>query len=90
MIDFSTTKATKNLAKQIASKFGGEIEIGDYEPHSQSRVIEAHAPEGKQWIDGSCISLVAYRFTYIKGSAEEAYQDLIERMENGIEEYIED
>lgn len=70
--------------KKIAEKHGATIEVGEYDTYNQSTTIEAIAPDGFVWSDGPSI-LIAYRFKGEPNSASEAYEDLAQRMEFGIE-----
>ena len=75
--------ATKKQAELAASKFNATIEKSDYDSYSQSYIIEAIAPDGSRWSEGPTMLIERY-FTYADKAAS-AYDDLIERMNFGIE-----
>lgn len=81
--------STLAKAKKVAAKFGGKIEVGTYDPSMYGYAVQALAPDHKKWCDGPQI-LIEWKFTYVKGSAKEAYDHLIERMELGVEPMTEE
>ena len=78
--------ATLKEARKVAAKYGATIEIGEYNDHDQSTEISAVAPDGKMWEDTGGYFLNELKFNYVKGSANEAYANLINRMNMGITE----
>ncbi len=74
--------ATRKQLETEATKHEAEIEFTPYDSETD---IEIVAPDDMQWVSGQCIHMVARCWSYIKGSRAEAYDDLIERMKNGLE-----
>lgn len=72
-----------------AKSIGAVLTEPEYYEHDQSYLIEAEAPEGKQWVAMNSQTLVCRWWTYAKGSKDESLQDLIERMKLGVEEFEE-
>ena len=81
--------ATLKELKRKAEDVGATVVIGGYNAYDQSTTIEVEAPDGKQWSACNAQVLVAYSWSYSKGSRGEAYDDLIERMDYGLEDYDE-
>jgi hypothetical protein len=77
-------------AIQVAQSFGGKILPPVYFELDQSYTVEAEAPDGKQWMTSNSVYLVARYYSYIKGSKDEAMNDLIERMKFGLEDFDEE
>lgn len=75
--------ATLKEARRVAAEFGATIEIGDYQDHDQSTEITAVAPDGMMWEDTHSYFICESKFSYVKGSAAEAYANLIQRMKLG-------
>jgi hypothetical protein len=72
-------------AEELAKSLGTQIE-SEYYPESRSYDIQIPAPDGKQWKSGQCIHLVGVYYTYHKGDKNEAYLDLLDRMNEGLED----
>jgi hypothetical protein len=73
-------KPTLANVKKVLAGYGGTLERDDY---PRSYRLFAYAPENHHWSDG-IHGLVADIFPE-KGSAAEAYEDLLERMSYGTE-----
>lgn len=77
---------TLNDVKKVAASFGGSIEITKGSPTA----IEALAPDGNKWSENGCQTLSSWIYSEWKESRTEAYEDLINRMNCGIESLTED
>lgn len=74
-------KATKQNAIKLAERLGGRIEVST-DPDGQ-KLIEAIAPEGMQWVEGPTILTAQYGYSW--GPAADAWSDIVERMDYGLE-----
>jgi len=82
-------KSLKKQAEDLAKSLNAEIEVGEYNSYDKSTEFTAIAPDGMQWCEGGCVHMCAFSFRYVKGSANEAWQDLIDRMNYGLEKFEE-
>lgn len=78
-------KATKTKLVNTATKLGASVE---FTPTPDGCCITVDAPDGMQWVDGGCIAFVGW---HIKPwPISEVYADLIDRMQFGLDEIIEE
>jgi len=71
-----------------AKLYGATVEVS-YDEYDHCDIIEVIAPEGYQWNEGDCQIMVGYLFQYDEDKAS-VYEDLIHRMEFGLDPYKED
>lgn len=77
-------KAPKHI-QQLADKLGAEIEVW---PDESSWNFEALAPDGMQWVESGGVSLVCRIHLHtddLKRDKAEAFEDLFNRMKQGLE-----
>jgi len=77
-------------AINYAQSIGAVLTAPEYFTHDQSWVVEAEAPDGKQWTMSESQTLVCIWYHYIKGDKDEELRDLIARMKFGLEDYVEE
>lgn len=70
----------------LAGKLGAKLDVPEYSAHDRSYTVQAVAPDGKQWVAAGSLHLVCVWFTYVKGDKDIELQDLINRMNEGIED----
>jgi hypothetical protein len=73
----------KNL-KSLATKYGAEVETNCYDGDLVS--IEVLAPDGKQWVEGGCLTMVEVYYRHAPESKPEAFETLMRRIGYGLEE----
>ena len=76
----------ENQLKQIAIEIGADLKKPEYNPYDQSYEVDLWAPDGNQWNANGCAFMGGTYWSYIKGSKNECYQDLIERAKMGLGE----
>lgn len=81
-------KPTMQNLKNLASKWGATVEIDGVS--ELSKTIQVVAPDEKQWVDSGSVHLVAEYWLRTQGSKEEALQDLMNRIQYGLEELQEE
>jgi hypothetical protein len=77
--------------KQVAVQFGASVDVNSYS--NTDKEIQIAAPDGKQWVEGNCINMRGEYYTYIhegEYSKQEVIKTLINRMNQGLEEFNEE
>lgn len=77
-------KGTLNNLKRLAKSFGAEVETSCYD--GDCVAVEIIAPDNKQWVEGSCITMVETYYRHAPETKTEAFDTLIKRLNYGIEE----
>jgi len=75
---------SENKLKNLAAQLGVTVEV-EKDNYNRSVEIQIAAPDGKQWVDGGSVHLVAVYYTYDKGGKNEAYTELLKRMQDDME-----
>lgn len=75
-------------AKKLAAQLGATVTKEFYREDREHDIAIA-APDGKQWVSMQCIHLTARYWSYAPETKLEAWKDLYERLQEGLEEYDE-
>ena len=73
----------KNQFRKLVKEMNATV-VRTFDPYDHCWVLEVEAPDGKRWSEGPTI-LIGYLFTYPRDS-EEVYEDLINRMNSGLDD----
>jgi hypothetical protein len=79
-------KLTKADVKKAAAMYGAEVEETGYISKPKLYQFHVNAPEGYQWADAGCLGFVVLWDGRLPNEKQEAFQDVINRINQGLEE----